>query len=67
MHGGVSEKALFTGGKKIRLQFPASTKNRKGWGTRAETHVSNIAVSKLVSPVDCRSFLLLWILLSYVK
>lgn len=33
MHGKVSEKALFTGGKKIRVKFPPSSKNRKGCGS----------------------------------
>lgn len=67
MHGRLSEEVLFTGGKKYRLQFPVSTKNRKGWGTWAENHVSNIANLKLVAPSDYSSFLLLWVLPSYIK
>ena len=68
----VSAWLAFRGGsfyrrKKNKLQFPVRTKNRKGWGTWAKTHVSNIANPKLGAPVDCSSFLLLWVLLAYVK
>lgn len=44
MRGRASETVLSTGVGVGRLKFPLSTKNRKGWGTQAETHVYNIAI-----------------------
>ena len=57
----------FYGRKKIRLEFPLNTKDRKAWGTWAEIHVYNIVVEKLVTPMDGHSFLLRSVLLYYVR